>query len=95
METIVESALDVGNDVLVIEGTVDGKKVTAKGWVSAMTNYYTPDSYDPTTGVRAPNAQPRDMTLDEKTAYCATLLEAAVPAAQPEPTNMLFQGGEK
>ena len=92
METIVESAFDIGADVLEVTGTVDGKKIKARGWVSAMTNYYPPTAYNE-DGVREPGAQPRPMTLEEKTAYCTKLLEDAVPAAPAEPTNMLFQGG--
>lgn len=77
--------IDAGNDVLVVQGTVDGKKAEARGWVSATTNHFDFDAYDTKTGHRKKKASPRGMDGGERHAYYAALLNAAVPASAPEP----------
>lgn len=88
MAVKVSGAYDLGNDVLMVQGIVDGvvdlkgnpALVCAYGWVSAMTNYFPPASYAG-DGSRLAGATPRNMTAPEKLAYCRRLLAGAAPAA--------------
>ncbi len=98
------TALD---DVLTVRGTVDGKQVTAQGWVSAMTNHYDPhaygedghllheyekDDYKKTPRVARIKVSSREMTADEKRAYCERLLVAAAPHLKAAPQRVqLFE----
>ena len=87
MAVKVSAAFDQGNDVLLVQGTVDGVVdsagnlvvVNAYGWVSAMSNYFPPALYAG-DGSRLPGATARAMTGAEKLAYCKRLLTAAAPA---------------
>lgn len=70
-----------GDDVLTVVGVADdGAEVTASGWVTAMANYFPPESYytdadgDTLSGHLKPGSTPREMTADEKTAYWLSLL---------------------
>jgi hypothetical protein len=47
--------------------------VTAIGWVSATTNHFAPDSIGK-DGHRKPDAKPRAMTDDERSAYARRLI---------------------
>lgn len=88
----VEKVTDLGNDRILVTGTVDGHNdpdgnpviVQAPGWLSAMTNYYPADAYGE-DGHLVDGATAREMTDDEKHAYWADLLSSAVPT-EPAPT---------
>ena len=68
---------ELGNDVLLVEGTVDGTPVRAQGWVSATTNHFDADAYG-ADGHRKAGAKARAMTRSERTQYHGRLLlEAA------------------
>ena len=68
---------ELGNDVLLVEGAVDGVDVRAQGWVSATTNHFDADAYG-ADGHRKPDATPRKMTAKERREYCARLLVEAL-----------------
>lgn len=78
MDVSLTRVVDAGGDVLVVEGTVDGKPVTARGWVSAMEFHYEDDTRDE-AGHRDPNATPRPMTDDERRDYWIRLLTEQAP----------------
>lgn len=97
MATIeVTATVDQGDDVLRIEGTIDGQPAVAYGWVSATAQHYPAAAYD---GDRLrPGATPRPMTDAERAAYTRGLLgqqgappvpAAAGPAPQPAPAAQL------
>lgn len=87
-EIVVSKAVDAGDDVLVVTGTVDGVEVEARGWVSAVSNHYAPSDYGD-DGHRKDDAKAKVMTTQEQAAYFASLLVAAVPSPAPEP-KVLF-----
>lgn len=84
----VTGAFDLGGDLLLVQGTVDGVVdssgnlaiVSAYGWMSAMSNYYPPAAYAG-DGSRLAGATSRAMTAVEKLAYCRRLLSGAAPSA--------------
>jgi hypothetical protein len=93
--TITET-LDAGNDVLVVKGIVDGEEVQARGWFSAMNNHYDEHAYgedghlktelvDPGKDGSAarPAVHPREMSPEEKKAYCERLLADAWRVQHP------------
>jgi hypothetical protein len=53
--------------------------IEARGWVSATTNHFDADAYDPATGHRTPDAKPREMTEDEKRAYAERVVREQHP----------------
>lgn len=58
---------DLGDDVLYVEGVLGEDMVlSARGWVSAMTNHFDEDAEG--------NRTYRMMTRDEKVRYCKDLL---------------------
>jgi hypothetical protein len=65
-EILVTGVRNAGDDILVVEGYVDGDLVTAYGWISALTNHY--------DDTRAEDAKPRQMTSGEARGYCEQLL---------------------
>lgn len=81
--------LDLGNDVLEVHGTIDGRAATARGWVSATTNHYNADDYEeiaePAKGKQhkgevagrhlKASAKPRVMTKAERLSYAIRLLD--------------------
>jgi hypothetical protein len=71
---------DLGDDRLRVVGVDDnGEEVEAQGWVSAMTNHFDAAHYGD-DGHRVEDAQPREMTDEEKHAYWLQLLtEQAAP----------------
>lgn len=82
----------LANDVLLVEGERDGVAVTARGWASATTNFYPPDTYRQVTAeeaksmglavgelYRVEGAQPRAMTEAEREAYAEALLAEQNP----------------
>lgn len=81
--TVVTSVHESEGDVLEVFGTVNGIPVHARGWVSAMTNYYEPSDYLPPDEQgnvhRRPDARPREMTDEEGLRYWRELLEEAAP----------------
>lgn len=83
-------ALDFGDDVLLVRGTVEGVPVEARGWMSAMTNHFEADEYDG-DGHLIDGAEPRQMTSAERKTYCETLLREAcdeIEADKPEPIDL-------
>jgi len=78
-QSVVTAVRDAGNDVLEVEGVIEGKRVAAQGWVSATTNHYDPND-DHDDGTRRANAKPRALTPEETLEYARGLLQAAVPA---------------
>jgi hypothetical protein len=62
------------NDVLLIEGTMDGAPVTARGWASALSNHFDAAAYG-ADGQRKAGATPRQMTSAEALGYARRLLE--------------------
>ena len=64
-------------DILVIRGTVNGRHVEARGYVSDTTNYFPPED-DSHPASDEPTS--RQMTPDEKRAYCERLLVAQCTA---------------
>jgi hypothetical protein len=99
----IKETLDAGADVLVVRGTVDLVEVAARGWMSAMTNHYDPSGYEdiPESTEDAPHdrahgrhlkkdATPREMTREEKRAYCERLLleAAGKSAVGPKPVEL-------
>jgi hypothetical protein len=77
MAANVLSAHDMGGDVLLVTGTVDGLDVQAQGWVSAFTNHFDEHHYSHDEDgnlTRAEDAQPREMTAEERLSYCERLL---------------------
>jgi hypothetical protein len=96
MTTQILQTLDAGNDVLIVRGTVDGQPVEACGWLSAMTQHFDDHDYEDIPEAteddvhgkahgrhRKADAVPREMTADEKRAYCTRLLETAAGVATP------------
>lgn len=72
-------AVDVGNDVLAVEGVrfqPDGYTVPVRavGWASAIRNHFGPECYDEATGHRRDEAESREMTFAEVERYCERLL---------------------
>lgn len=89
-EVVVQRVTNPNDDVLIIEGTVDGEPTTAQGWLSAMTNHYDASAYGD-DGHRDPKAQPRAMDDDERMAYWHDLLLASVPAPADDAPAVLFE----
>jgi hypothetical protein len=88
MSTLVEKVTDLSAqqpDVIQVDGSIDGAELTAYGWLSAMSNYYPPTSYDDDGSLKE-GSQARAMDTDEKMAYWVSLLEELAPAI-PTPTN--------
>ncbi len=95
----ISSVEDMGGDILRVTATQDPDPnnpeaepvvVTADGWVSATTNYYPPQAYNPATGNRHTQwedpigsgnmtDQPRAMTPDEVNTYARTLVDTQHP----------------
>lgn len=88
-DVIVTKVEDRGNDVLRVEGTVDGEPTVGVGWVSAMTNHYGIEHQD-AEGNRLDGAQPREMTDGEKMVYWQGLLAPA--EATPTTPTVLYEG---
>lgn len=44
-EVLIQSVTPKPNDVLIVEGFVDGAKVVAEAWQSALTNHFDADQY--------------------------------------------------
>lgn len=80
---------DHGDDVLVVHGQVDGVAVTARGWVSAMTNHFPGAALDK-NGNRDVKATPTSMNDAEKMAYWQSLLVAAAPT--PTAPTVIYGG---
>lgn len=77
-QIILTNIRDRGNDILFVEAVYNGKKYEAQGWISAMTNYYSPDQYDQ-NGMLIEGATPREMTKEEKQIYCKNLINEQNP----------------
>lgn len=77
----IKEILDAGDDVLIVRGTIDGKEVTAHGWLSATANHYSADAYH--NGHRKEGATPRKMSAKEKRAYCERLIVEQNPSPKP------------
>jgi hypothetical protein len=45
--TVVVDVHDIGDDVLIVRGTIDGQPVETTGWVSALDSYIDPAAYGP------------------------------------------------
>lgn len=86
----VTAAYDLGNDLVLVKGTIDGVSapdgslatITGYGWLSAMSHYYPPAAYDG-EGNLAAGATPRSMTASERLAYCKAVLATASPPGLP------------
>lgn len=66
-------------DVLLVTGERDGRRLTARGWINATTNHFPAAAYDAETGHLKDDAQPRAMTEDELQAYAERLLSEQNP----------------
>lgn len=88
-EVLVTSATDHGDDLLVVDGYVNGQYVRATGWVSALTNHYDPESYlepdEHGNTHRGPGVKARALTEEEARAYCVGLLLAAAGVVEARP----------
>lgn len=89
MDITVTGAWDQGDDVLRVEGTLDGEAATAYGWVTATTNYYPPDAYAD-DGHLVDGAKARAMKKGELRDYCTRLLADAAPPAETPPERQLL-----
>lgn len=84
-------AVDIGGDVLLVLGTVDGREVAGFGWVSATRRAFAPEDYYPEgtleadadgflndiSGHRKPDAKGVPMDAEALAAYHARVLEEA------------------
>lgn len=64
---------NIGNDILLVIGNINGEEVQAHGWVSAINNHYD-DFHYLENGHRLNDALHREMTEEEKREYCKRLL---------------------
>jgi hypothetical protein len=81
---VVTEAFDLGADVLLARGKINGDEIEARGWISAMENHYAPGDYD-TIGLLKTTAKARKMNKAERIAYCEQLL---AESSQQEPPRI-------
>ena len=86
MTTTVTSAHDLGDDILLVRGEVDGVSVEARGWVSAINSHFAAAAYNADGSMKRGQAA-RKMTRPEQLAYAKRLLAEAVRAQQKTETS--------
>lgn len=80
----------IDNDIIIIDGAIDGEPAQARGWLSAMSNFYPDDSRD-NNGHRTTKASSREMTDAEKLEYLKGCIAATVPAS-PTKRELVLAG---
>jgi hypothetical protein len=71
-----DALVDLGDDVLLVRGVVDGQLLEAHGWVSAFESCFDPSDYDE-DGHHKDGAKRRARTDAEKHEYVLALLAIA------------------